>query len=101
MKGVKKNVTKRVDNLSGMCYHVFVTKSDRMEVIKVTVAERLIIARGKKKREDVAKAVGVSVSAIAMYENGDRVPRDEIKVRLADYYKKSVQELFFDAKCHN
>ena len=60
----------------------------------MTVAERLIIARGKKKREDVAKAVGVSVSAIAMYENGDRVPRDEIKVRLADYYKKSVQELF-------
>lgn len=61
----------------------------------MTVAERLIQARGGKKREEVANAVGVSLSAIAMYENGDRVPRDEIKVRLAEYYKTTVQELFF------
>ena len=61
----------------------------------MTVAERLIQARGGKKREEVANAVGVSLSAIAMYENGDRIPRDEIKVRLAEYYKTTVQELFF------
>ena len=61
----------------------------------MTVAERLIQARGSKKREEVANAVGVSLSAIAMYENGDRIPRDEIKVKLADYYKTTVQELFF------
>lgn len=61
----------------------------------MTVAERLIQARGGKKREEVANEVGVSLSAIAMYENGDRIPRDEIKVRLAKYYKTTVQELFF------
>ena len=62
----------------------------------MNVAERLIKARGDKRREEVAKAVGISLSAIAMYENGERVPRDEIKVRLADYYQTTVQKLFFD-----
>lgn len=64
-------------------------------MIRLTVAERLIKARGDKRREDVAKAVGVSVSAIAMYENGERIPRDETKIRLADYYETTVQQLFF------
>ena len=66
----------------------------------MTVAERLVQARGGKSREDVATAVGVSLSAIGMYEIGARVPRDEIKVRLAQYYNTSVQDLFFDPICH-
>ncbi len=61
----------------------------------MTVAERLIKARGNKKREEVAAAIGVSLSAITMYENGERVPRDETKIKLAEYYNKTVQELFF------
>lgn len=61
----------------------------------MTVAERLIKARGDKKREEVASAIGVSLSAIAMYENGERIPRDEIKIKLAEFYNKTVQELFF------
>lgn len=66
----------------------------------MTVAEKLIAARREKRREDVAAAVGISVSALAMYENGDRTPRDSIKIKLADYYNMTVQELFFDPQCH-
>lgn len=62
----------------------------------MTVAERLVLARGDRRREEVASAVGVSLSAIAMYENGERVPRDETKIKLAAYYGMTVQELFFD-----
>ncbi len=62
----------------------------------MTTAEKLVAARGERRRDEVANAVGVSVSAIAMYENGDRIPRDEIKIKLADYYKTTVQKLFFD-----
>ena len=62
----------------------------------MSVAERLIRARGDKKREEVAKAIGVSLSAIAMYENGRRVPRDETKIKFANYYGTTVQDLFFD-----
>lgn len=61
----------------------------------MTIAERLVAARGDRKREEVAAAVGVSLSAVAMYENGERIPRDEIKIKLADYFKMTVQELFF------
>lgn len=61
----------------------------------MTVAERLIKARGTRKREEVAAAVGVSLSAIAMYENGERIPRDETKIKLAKYYNTTVQKLFF------
>lgn len=61
----------------------------------MTLAERLIQARGKQSREEVAKAIGVSLSAITMYETGARVPRDEIKVKLADYYETTVQALFY------
>ena len=67
---------------------------------KVKIAEKLIKLRGDKSREEVAKAVGVSISAISMYENGERVPRDDVKVRIAEYYKKSVQEIFFSPECH-
>ena len=60
------------------------------------VAERLNRARGNIPRETVAQAVGITVSAISMYENGQRIPRDEIKVKLADYYHTTVQALFYD-----
>lgn len=59
------------------------------------IAKRLVEARGDTPRTVVANAVGVSLSAITMYETGKRVPRDEIKVRLAAYYKTTVQNLFF------
>ena len=51
--------------------------------------------RGEKTREDVARMIGVSVSAIQMYENGVRIPRDETKIKLANLYGKTVQEIFF------
>lgn len=61
------------------------------------IAERLISLRKKKKetQEDVAKAIKVSVSAITMYETGQRVPRDEIKVALAKHFGVSVKTIFF------
>ena len=45
--------------------------------------------------EDVAKSIGVSASAIAMYEIGQRIPRDEIKIRIAEHFGMSVESIFF------
>ena len=59
------------------------------------IAERLIALRGDRTREEVAKAVGISVSALGMYEQGRRMPRDEVKVNLANYFNKDVQSIFF------
>ena len=60
------------------------------------VADRLVRLRGDKTQECVAKAVGISISALAMYETANRMPRDEIKLKIANYYGKTVQEIFFD-----
>jgi transcriptional regulator with XRE-family HTH domain len=51
-------------------------------------------AKGKSRKE-VAEAIGTSVSAIAMYERGERVPKDDIKSKIAAYYRKSVSSIFF------
>ena len=51
--------------------------------------------RGDRSQSEMAAAVGVTKSAWAMYERGERVPRDEVKRRIAAYFGKSVQEIFF------
>lgn len=61
----------------------------------VVIGERLRKLRGDVPREIVAAECNISVSALAMYETGNRIPRDEIKVALAQYYGISVGDLFF------
>lgn len=57
---------------------------------------RLLSLRNEVPRDMVASELGISVSALAMYEQGNRIPRDEIKLKLAQYYNKSVQDIFFE-----
>lgn len=44
---------------------------------------------------EMANILDVSYSSYAKYESGDKMPRDEVKVRIADHFGKSVQEIFF------
>lgn len=62
-----------------------------------SVAERIKEARAKHglSVEEVARGCGISVSAVQMYECGQRVPRDEIKISMAKFFGLTVQELFF------
>ena len=46
-------------------------------------------------RENFATAVEISQSALSMYENGQRIPRDEVKLRIARFFNTSIEELFF------
>ena len=62
---------------------------------KAIVSARLKALRGEENREVTAAKYGVSVSALHMYERGERVPRDETKEKIAECYGKSVQEIFF------
>lgn len=59
------------------------------------IGATLLELRGSRTQQEVADAIGVAVATIGMYERGERVPKDEIKIRLANYYKKSVEEIFF------
>ena len=51
--------------------------------------------RGEKPQSEVAAALGVTSMAVSQYERGERVPNDDMKIRIATYYQKSVEELFF------
>lgn len=70
----------------------------RRAVIKMDakkIGNKLIELRSDVSREKVANDLGISISALAMYEQGNRIPRDEIKIKIAQYYNKTVQEIFF------
>ena len=56
---------------------------------------KLVKLRGTRTQEEIANAIGISISAIGMYETGQRVPRDEIKVKLDNFYNVSIESLFF------
>lgn len=51
--------------------------------------------RGNKSQAEIASSVGVTKSAWAMYERGERVPRDEVKIKIAKHFGRSVQEIFY------
>lgn len=84
--GIINLVTKRDEQNGG----------DKMNDAK-TIGERLLKLRlsERKTQKEVTEAIGISVSALTMYETGNRIPRDEIKVKLAHYYSTSVERLFY------
>lgn len=61
----------------------------------MTICEKLKMLRGKKSQKEVAKDLKITQSALGNYETDLRVPRDEVKIRIANYYGVSVEEIFF------
>jgi len=62
---------------------------------KQKMANKLIKLRGRKSREEVAVDLGISFSSLFSYESGTRVPRDEMKIKIANYYGVRVEDIFF------
>lgn len=58
---------------------------------------RALRAQKQKTQQQVADDLNITKSALAMYERNRRVPRDEVKVRIATYYGESVQSIFFSS----
>lgn len=61
------------------------------------IGQRIKTLREEKgiTREAFCNAVGITLSALSMYENGQRIPRDEIKVKIARVLETSIEALFF------
>lgn len=62
------------------------------------IGQKLRELRGERSVSEVANAVGIAQSTLSMYENGDRIPRDSIKIKLARYFDVSIEELFYAQK---
>lgn len=60
------------------------------------IGERLRSLRGDKTLNEVAEALGVSSMAVSLWENGKRMPSDEMKTKIAKYYGVTVTSIFFD-----
>ena len=60
-----------------------------------TIGERLRTLRGSRTQKEVSDAIGVTAMAISLYERGERVPADDIKVALARYFNSTVEAIFF------
>lgn len=61
----------------------------------MSIGKKLKNLRGEKTQREVANSIGITVSSWAMYERDERIPRDEVKVRIAQYFGKTVQDIFY------
>lgn len=64
---------------------------------KIKMGKIIARLRTEKKmtQQQLAQEVGVSGSAIQMYESGQRVPKDQTKVKISKSLGKSVKYIFF------
>ena len=61
------------------------------------LGDKLRDLRGERTLQKVASDLGISTSALTMYEIGKRIPRDEIKVKIARYYGVGIEIFFANA----
>ena len=52
--------------------------------------------RGKRSIEEAAEGIGITPRSLLSYERGERVPRDAVKIKIAEYYGRSVKYIFFN-----
>lgn len=57
--------------------------------------EILFQLRGELSRTYVSKQIGITPQMLGMIERGDRNPSLELAKSIADFYGKTVEELFF------
>lgn len=61
----------------------------------IIIGKKLRELRGSMTQSELSRNIGVTTSAIGMYECGIRIPRDDIKIRFADFFGKSVEDIFY------
>lgn len=61
----------------------------------IEIGKRLRHLRGDRTLQKVSDETGLGVSALTMYELGQRMPRDEAKLALSTYYRVPIDSLFF------
>lgn len=61
----------------------------------VAAGAKIRAMRGAESQQALADKLNISKSALAMYERGERIPRDEVKVRIAQHFGVSIESIFF------
>lgn len=66
----------------------------------IRIGTKIRALRGKESQQSLAGKLKISKSALAMYERGERIPRDEVKMRIAQHFNASLEEIFFTPNEH-
>lgn len=66
-----------------------------------TTGQRLRRLRGKRTLREASEGMGIATSTLAMYELDLRRPKDTTKRRIAEYYGRSVNYIFFTVDAHD
>lgn len=64
-----------------------------------SLGNRLKKLRGETTADVIAKEIGIPASTYRSYEADIRTPRDEIKVKICNYFAVPIQELFYPENC--
>ena len=70
-------------------------KISEIKIDKEEIASELKKLRGNIPRKDLAKILGVGPSAIRNYENGLRIPDENVKLRYSLFFNVKVDDIFF------
>lgn len=62
---------------------------------RIVVGKRLRELRGQKTLGEVANALGVTTMAVSLWERGERMPSDDLKVKIAAYYEQPITAIFY------
>lgn len=60
------------------------------------IGQKLRTLRGDKTIAEFSKEIGIKPSTIGMYEQGERIPRDAIKIKYAKHFNMTVGEIFLE-----
>ena len=71
-----------------------------MDAVRIGNTIKALREKKGETAEMLSGALNISNSAIAMYETGKRIPRDEIKIRIAEHFAVPVESIFFPNKQH-
>ena len=63
---------------------------------EIGFGQKIVRLRGNTSQKEIARRIGISVTALQAYEMNERIPRDEVKLAIARYFNISVNELFFN-----
>lgn len=69
-------------------------------MVVMTTGSKLKELRGSRSAQDVANELGISRAALSNYELDKRRPRDDMKVKIAEFYGVDMLDLFFNHESH-
>jgi len=66
------------------------------------IADNLREMRRRKgvSQVEIARALGVPATTYNAWETGQNIPRDQMKQKIAEYYGRTVQFLFYSRIAH-